>query len=68
MLWLIDGFASYEICGCNTFKRESMSELWIEKPNGKTQCIFKSIDASEVNEIKEAIDYAIEHKETVLRL
>jgi len=45
-----------------------MHQLWATRPNGKTMIVKESNDKQEVELIKNAIDYAIEHKETSLRL
>jgi hypothetical protein len=68
MLWIVDGIASYEVSGCNIHKKEDMFQLWIERKSGKTLMLRESTIVDEINLIKEAIDYAIEHGEPALRL
>ena len=67
MLWIVDDNASYQIISCNTHDEGEISQLWITRPNGKSLKIREG-SKEEVRLFKEAIDWAIEHKETVLRL
>lgn len=59
---------SHAIVSCNTAFKNDMHELWVTRPGGKSLFITKSKNKDEVLEIKEAIDYAIENGETMLRL
>lgn len=73
MLWLIIKNASHQIMSCNIHEDEDKNknplfQLWITRPNGKNLKIKESNNRNIIEEIKEAIDYAIEHKETALRL
>jgi len=72
MLWLIRNTDTSDvIVGCNictSIKDSNMHQLWATRPNGKTMIVKESNDKQEVELIKNAIDYAIEHKETSLRL
>jgi hypothetical protein len=68
MLWIVQDGESHEIISCNTYFRDGKHQLWIERPNGKTRLIAESEDKKIVEEIKEAIDYAIEHGHKTLRL
>jgi len=68
MLWLVIGEASHQIIGCNIHERDGLYQLWVERVNGKTLKINENTDQKEVALIKEAIDYAIENKESTLRL
>ena len=45
-----------------------MHQLWGTKPSDKSFLIKESKDEIEVVELKKAIDFAKEHKETVFRL
>lgn len=70
-LWLVRGKDfSDTIIGCNYFfdEKTQKHQLWVTKPNNKTLLIAESDEKSIVEEIKEAIDFAIEHKDPVLRL
>lgn len=68
MLWLIIGDSSHEIISCNTYNKEGVYQVWVERPNGKTMKIGESKDPNEAKEIKDAIDFAIEHGHKVLNL
>lgn len=70
MLWLVNGDSSYEVTACNIHSNEKIGfyELWVERSSGKTVKIESSYDISTIQTIKDAIDYAIEHDEKVLRL
>jgi hypothetical protein len=70
-LWIVKNKdASMLIIGCNFFFDETtkMNQLWVTKADNKSMLIFESKNKEEVHEMKEAIDYAIEHNEPVLRL
>lgn len=70
MLWIIKGEMSHQIISCNVhFNSETKKyELWVARPNGKSLKLQESTNEEEVVIIKEAIDFAIEHKDNVLRL
>ncbi len=68
MLWLVLKNASHNIISCNTFKEGDKHQLWVTRPNGKNLMILESTDENEITTAKNAIDYAIEQKETALRL
>lgn len=68
MLWVNLGKESHQIISCNTFKEDGKYQLWIERPTGKTKKIFESTNEAEVQEIKDAIDYAIKKGEPSLEL
>jgi len=73
MLWLIIKNASHQIMSCNIHEtedknKEPLFQLWITRPNGKNLKIKESYKRNVIEEIKNAIDFAIEHKETALRL
>jgi hypothetical protein len=72
MLWLItQGGASHQIISCNIFTNEKegvLYQLWVERPNGKSLKIAENEDYVEVQIIKDAIDYAIEHRIPTLKL
>ncbi len=73
MLWLIRGEdQSDSIVGCNIFtdstKPKTEHQLWVTRTNGKTTMIDANEDKGVVQEIKDAIDYAIETGEPALRI
>ena len=68
MLWIVVKGASYQIISCNTHKDGDKYQLWVERLNGKSLKIVESTDKNEVELVKEAIDYAIKHREPVLEL
>jgi hypothetical protein len=68
MLWLIIGDSSHEIISCNTFFRDGKHQVWVERVNGKTLKVHESEEKSRIEEIKEAIDFAIEHGHKTLRV
>lgn len=70
MLWLVQESASHEIISCNTHyeKETNMHQLWVTRSSGKSLLIIESEDKNEILVIKNAIDYAIETHENVLRL
>lgn len=68
MLWLIIEGASHQIISCNIHEEHGKHQLWIERPNKKSLKIIESENLSDVQEIKEAIDYAIEKGEKALRI
>lgn len=71
MLWLIDSKnsdKSFYITSCNIHKNNGEYEVWVGKPDGKTQLIRSSDNEESIREVKEAIDFAIEHKESALRI
>lgn len=68
MLWIVVKGASHQIISCNIHKDGDKYQLWVERPNGKSLKIVESTDKNEVELVKEAIDYAIKHREPVLEL
>lgn len=68
MLWLVIKGASHQICSCNIHEKEGTYQLWVERPNGKTLKIIESTIEKEVNEVKEAIDFAIRAGQPTLEL
>lgn len=70
MLWIIKNDTSYQIVSCNMFHNieTGMHELWVTRHNGKNLKIEEDVEKEKVLLVKEAIDYAIEHNETTLRL
>lgn len=68
MLWLIMDDVSHQIISCNTHEEEGIYQVWITRPNGKSVKVKESLNKEEIEIIKEAIDYAIEKREPVLRL
>ena len=68
MIWIVKGDMSHQIISCNIHQEEGKYQLWITRPNGKSLKLDESENKAEILEIKEAIDFAIEHKENTLRL
>ena len=68
MLWVVKGNMSHQIISCNIHEEDGKYQIWITRPNGKTLKLEESENKDEILEIKEAIDFAIEHKESTLRL
>lgn len=68
MLWLITDKASYQIMGCNLAERNGIYEVWVERPNGTTRKVYESTDEHGASVVRNAIDFAIEKKDPVLRL
>lgn len=60
MIWLILGRESHQIISCNIYEGDGVHQLWVTRPNGKNLKISESKKIEEVNEIKEAIDSAIQ--------
>jgi hypothetical protein len=59
---------SEQIIACNIFSEKGNHQLWVERINGKTRKIKESKDFEEVNEVKEAIDFAIREGHKSLEL
>ena len=68
MLWVVTENESLQITRCITFEKDGMHQVWVERSNGKTFKLKESKDRAEIHEIKDAIDYAIAHKEPMLDL
>lgn len=68
MLWLVIKDTSHQIISCNIHKDGALYQLWVERPNGKSLKVIESKNYTDVEEVKSAIDFAIEHKEPSLRL
>ena len=68
MLWIVMKDDSHNIIACNVHQKEDVYELWVTRPTGKSLLITSNEDRKQVYTIKDAIDYAIEHGEPVLRL
>lgn len=75
MLWLVknnkNGISySYEIQACNIhFNKETNTyQLWVERNNNSNIMVSESKKHEDIAELKEAIDFAIERGETVLRI
>ena len=67
-MWIIKDDLSMEIISCNIHKEKETYELWVTRSNGKNFKLFEDENQEEVKIYKEAIDYAIEHGESALRL
>lgn len=68
MLWLIIENASHEIVACNTIEREGKYQIWVERANGKSLKVRESENAEEIEEVKDAIDFAIENGHKTLKI
>lgn len=68
MLCLVWKNISHDIVSCNTHRTGDLYQLWATRPNGKNLKVFESTNEKEVQVIKDAIDYATEMGERVLRL
>lgn len=68
MIWIVKGDFSHEIISCNIHEEDGKYQLWVTRVNGKNLKLDENTNKDKMMEIKDAIDYAIEHKETALRL
>ncbi len=73
MLWIVKKEVSHQIMSCNIHEGEDIEgnpsfELWVTRPNGKNLKVETNPSKSFIEEIKEAIDFAVEKGETALRL
>ena len=68
MFWLIINDVSHQIMSCNIHDANNKFELWVTRPNDKNLKIAESDDVEDIREIKDAIDYAIEHGAAALRI
>lgn len=68
MFWLIIGDVSHQIMSCNIHNNNDKFELWVTRPNDKNLKIAESNDGADIREIKDAIDFAIEHGASALRI
>lgn len=68
MLWVVTENESLQITRCNTFEKDGKHQVWVERSNGKTFKLKESENRSEIQEIKDAIDFAISAKEPMLDL
>lgn len=68
MLWIAKNGESHQIISCNVHEDKGKHQVWVERPNGKTLKLDESKDRQQVLDVKEAIDYAIEHGHKVLKL
>jgi len=68
MFWLIIGDVSHQIMSCNIHNNNDKFELWVTRPNDKNLKIAESNDEADIREIKDAIDFAIEHGASALRI
>lgn len=68
MFWLIIDDVSHQIMSCNIHNNNDKFELWVTRPNDKNLKIAESNDWADIREIKDAIDFAIEHGASALRI
>lgn len=68
MIWIVMKEDSHAIIACNVCQKNDKFELWVTRPTGKSLKISESSEKQDMLLIKEAIDYAVEHGETALRL
>jgi hypothetical protein len=58
MIWINIGDKSYQVAGINISIKGDNSELWAERPNGKTVKLATGTE-EEIYLHKEAIDYTV---------
>jgi hypothetical protein len=72
MLWLVIKGSSHQIISCNIHSEDKtgngLYQLWVERPNGKTLKIIESKNEEDVQEVKDAIDFAIKSGHPSLEL
>ena len=69
MLWIVTkDNASHCIISCNIHEKDGMYQLWVTRANDKSLKLDESAKLEDITIIKEAIDFAIETGERVLRL
>lgn len=68
MIWIMTKSESLQITRCNTFEKDGRHQVWVERVGGKTFKLKESDNKAEIEEIKDAIDFAIGKKEPVLDL
>lgn len=68
MIWLITKERSINVASCNVHKEGDSYQLWVTYASNKSIKLKESKDEDEINLIKEAIDFAIENNDPVLRL
>lgn len=68
MFWIVLDGKSYAITSYNVHQRDDIYELWIERPNGKSMRIKTSKDKEEIEELKEALDFALKHGESTFEI
>lgn len=67
MIWIVKGDNSYSAIGVNIALKGDASELWIERPTGKTVKIVTDTE-ERIKVYKEAIDFAIKSGKTTFEL
>ena len=67
MIWIVKGDMSHQIISCNVHFEDGKYQLWVTRVNGKSLKLDENVKKEVVMELKEAIDFAIEHKEHALR-
>jgi hypothetical protein len=75
MLWLVIKGSSHQIISCNIAIVDLTGngvkdtyQLWVERPNGKSLKIIESRDEKDIQEVKDAIDFAIKSGHPSLEL
>lgn len=68
MIWIIKGDESYEIAAVNIAKKANHVELWVTRTNGNGLKILENNNLEEVQEYKEAIDFAIQEGKRTFRI
>ena len=70
MLWIVLDTASHAIIACNLHHDEEAKvwQLWVTRANGKSLKIAENQNRAPIATMRDAIDYAIENGDPVLRL
>lgn len=68
MLWIVTHGASHQIVSCNLHHEGELYSVWVERINGKGLKLEESKNKSEVELVRDAIDYAIKEGHTTLDL
>lgn len=68
MLWIVREDSSIQIEACNIHKENEKFQLWVTRPGGKTLKIDESENLEKIQEVKDAIDFAVENEIKTLRL
>lgn len=63
-MWIKTENRSFQVIEVNIVEKEDASELWVKLPDKSTRKVFFG-NSKDVNEQKEAIEYAIENKITI---
>lgn len=67
MIWIVKDERSYQAIGANVAVSNGKYSLWIERPTGASVKIIEG-DKEEVEEYKEAIDFAVKSGERLFEI